>query len=69
MNFFAQAMKLLSTGVIAGGSIWLIFGIIVLAGGLKEHNGQQTQSGIWQAIGGALITAAGVWLTQVNINF
>ena len=27
-------------------------------GGLKDHNGSQTQSGLWQIVGGGMIIAA-----------
>ncbi|EFH71688.1 hypothetical protein GV51_1224 [Gardnerella vaginalis 5-1] len=30
----------------------------MLAGGLKDQNGPQTQSGVWQVVGGGLIIAA-----------
>lgn len=41
-----------------GGGLWLVWGVIVLATGLKDKNGPQLQSGIWQIVGGGLILAA-----------
>lgn len=41
-----------------GGGLWTVWGIITLAGGLRDHNGAQTQTGMWQAIGGGMIIAA-----------
>ncbi|MEG0570365.1 MAG: hypothetical protein RR806_01490 [Oscillospiraceae bacterium] len=41
-----------------GGGLWLVWGVIVLAGGLKDKNGPALQSGIWQIAGGGLIIAA-----------
>ena len=29
-----------------------------IGGGLKDHNGPQTQSGLWQIVGGGMIIAA-----------
>lgn len=40
------------------GGIWLLWGVIVLASALKDHNSPQMQSGIWQIVGGALILLA-----------
>jgi hypothetical protein len=44
-----------------GGGLWLVWGVIVLAGGLKDKNGPALQAGIWQVVGGALIMAATVF--------
>ncbi|MDO5052905.1 MAG: hypothetical protein Q4E05_08450 [Pseudoclavibacter sp.] len=41
-----------------GGGLWAVWGVITLAGGLKDHNGPQTQAGVWQTVGGGLIIAA-----------
>lgn len=35
-----------------------MWGVIILAGGLKDKNGPALQSGIWQVVGGALIISA-----------
>lgn len=42
-----------------GGGLWLAWGLIVLAGGLKDKNGPALQSGIWQMVGGVLIMVSG----------
>lgn len=36
-------------------------------GGLKDHNGAQTQTGMWQAIGGGMIIAAAALFSQVQL--
>ena len=41
-----------------GGGLWLIWGVIILAGGLKDKNGPALQSGIWQIVGGGMIIVA-----------
>ena len=42
-----------------GGGLWLAWGLVVLAGGLKDKNGPALQSGIWQMVGGGLIMIGG----------
>lgn len=57
-NLLTQVLDLFSTFAILGGGVWLVWGVIVLAGGLKDHNGPQIQTGVWQVVGGGLILAA-----------
>lgn len=49
-----------------GGALWLVWGAVTLAGGLKDQNGPQLQSGIWQCLGGGLIIAAAVLFGQIS---
>lgn len=51
LNLFVQFATI-------GGGLWAVWGVITLAGGLKDQNGPQTQSGVWQLVGGGLIIAA-----------
>lgn len=51
-------LDLLSQFAMIGGGLWLLWGAVVLAGGLKDHTGPQIQAGVWQIIGGGLILAA-----------
>ena len=44
--------------VTIGGGFWLVWGVVVLAGALKDKNGPGLQSGVWQIVGGGLIMAA-----------
>ena len=61
-SLLKSVLDLFTTFAILGGGVWLVWGVIVLAGGLKDHNGPQIQTGVWQIIGGALImTAAGLF--------
>ncbi|MGO2520117.1 MAG: hypothetical protein ACTH8F_08345 [Microbacterium sp.] len=61
-TLLTDVLNLFTTFAILGGGVWLVWGVIVLAGGLKDHNGPQIQTGVWQVIGGALImTAAGLF--------
>lgn len=66
MPGFSDVMGLLSTAATVGGGLWLIWGVIVLAGGLKDKSGPALQSGIWQVIGGLLIVAAALWFKTVT---
>lgn len=65
----AQGMNIISKGMVAFGAVWTVWGIIVLAGGLNEHNGADIKQGMLRAIGGALVVAAAAWLTQIDFNF
>lgn len=58
MDLLKQVLKLVQQFATIGGGLWLVWGVIVLAGGLKDKNGPALQSGIWQIVGGALIIAA-----------
>lgn len=50
-----------------GGGLWLIYGVIVLAGGLKDKTGPQIQGGIWQIVGGGLIIGASVLFNSIIV--
>lgn len=63
---FSVVMGLIQRAVLAGGSIWLAVGVVILALGLKNKEAPQIQSGIWQIVGGALIAAAGVYLSSIT---
>lgn len=69
MDFLAQGLNIVSKGAIAFGSLWTIWGIIVLGAGLKDHNGQDIRNGLLQAVGGALVITAAAWITQINVSF
>lgn len=59
MEIFNSVISLLQQTVMIGGGLWMLWGVIVLAGALKDHNGPGMQSGIWQLVGGVLILSAG----------
>jgi hypothetical protein len=63
---FSAVMNLLKTAVTAGGAIWLTIGAVILGLGLKNKEAPQIQSGIWQVVGGALIIAAGAYLSSIT---
>ncbi|MGO2520385.1 MAG: hypothetical protein ACTH8F_09700 [Microbacterium sp.] len=57
-SLLLDVLDLFSMVAILGGGVWLIWGVIVLAGGLKDHNGPQIQTGVWQIVGGGMIMIA-----------
>ena len=57
---------ILTQSATAGGGLWTVWGVITLAGGLKDQNGPQLQSGMWQAIGGGLIVAAALLFKTIT---
>lgn len=61
LNLFAQFATI-------GGALWLVWGAIGFAGGLKDHNGPQTQSGLWQIVGGGFIIAAALLFKTIAVN-
>ena len=62
MNYLGEGFNIISKGLI-------VWGIVVMAGGLNDHNGQDIKQGVLRAVGGALIIAAAAWLTTINVNF
>ena len=57
-DLLKNILELVSNFATLGGGLWLLWGVVVLAGGMKDKNGPEMQSGIWQIVGGALIVAA-----------
>lgn len=66
MDLMNQVLTLVTKFAVIGGGLWLVWGVVVLAGGLKDKNGPALQSGIWQIVGGGLIIAAAALFTSVT---
>ncbi len=66
MVLFDKVIDLVVKFVTYGGGFWLLWGIVILAGGLKDKNGPALQSGIWQIIGGGLIISAAVLFNSIT---
>lgn len=62
-----SVLDLISGFAMLGGGLWLLWGAIVLGGGLKDHNGPQIQTGVWQVVGGGLILAAAALFNTLEI--
>ena len=58
MDLLNQVLQLFVRFATIGGGLWLVWGAVTFGGGLKDHNGPQTQSGLWQIVGGGMIIAA-----------
>ena len=54
----SSILSLLTQFATIGGGLWALWGVIVLAGALKDKNGPQLQAGVWQIVGGFLIIGA-----------
>ena len=65
MELLNQVLTLVTKFAIIGGGLWLVWGVVVLAGGLKDKNGPALQSGIWQIVGGGVIIAAAALCSSV----
>ena len=65
MDLLNQVLTLVTKFAIIGGGLWMVWGVVVLAGGLKDKNGPALQSGIWQIVGGGLIIAAAALFSSV----
>jgi hypothetical protein len=68
VTLFDEVIDLVTKFAIAGGGLWGIWGVIILATGLKDKNGPALQSGIWQIVGGGLIIAATTIFQQITIT-
>jgi len=66
MEILTDVLDLVTKAATIGGGLWLVWGAVVLAGGLKDKNGPQLQSGIWQIVGGGLVLAAAIVFAQIE---
>ncbi len=66
-DMLPKVLSLFTKFATIGGGIWLVWGVMTLAGGLKDQNGPQLQSGIWQCLGGGLIIAAAVLFKSIAL--
>jgi hypothetical protein len=60
-------LNLLKTFVTIGGGLWIVWGAIVTGLALRDHQGPQIQSGIWQIVGGGLIVAAAQLFLSIQV--
>lgn len=66
-TLLADVLELVQKFATVGGGLWLIWGIIVLAGGLKDKNGPALQSGLWQIVGGGMIIAGAILFGSIVV--
>lgn len=67
MDMLNAILSLFTKFAIIGGGLWLVWGAIVTGGALKDHNGPQIQTGVWQIVGGGLIIAAAALFQQIAL--
>ena len=67
MDLLETVLNLVVRFTSIGGGFWLIYGVVVLAGGLKDKTGPQIQSGIWQIVGGGLIIGASALFSSIIV--
>lgn len=67
MDMLNTILSLFTKFAITGGGLWLVWGAIVTGGALKDHNGPQIQTGVWQIVGGGLIIAAAALFQQIAL--
>ncbi|MFC2777615.1 MAG: hypothetical protein ACFN4K_06015 [Pauljensenia sp.] len=67
MDMLNTILSLFAKFAEAGGGLWLVWGAIVAGGALKDHNGPQIQTGVWQIVGGGLIIAAAALFQQIAL--
>ncbi|MBB6335778.1 hypothetical protein [Schaalia hyovaginalis] len=67
MDMLDTILSLFTKFAIIGGGLWLVWGAIVTGGALKDHNGPQIQTGVWQIVGGGLIMAAAALFRQIAL--
>ena len=68
MDLLSTVLKLFAQFATIGGGLWPVWGVVTLAGGLRDHNGSQTQSGMWQIVGGGMIIAAAQLFAQITLK-
>lgn len=67
MDMLNTILSLFTKFAIIGGGLWLVWGAIITGGALKDHNGPQIQTGVWQIVGGGLIVAAAALFQQIAL--
>lgn len=68
MDLMKSVLTLFVTFATIGGGLWLVWGAITTGLALKDHNGPQIQSGVWQIVGGGLIVAAAQLFNQIALK-
>jgi len=66
-SMLTSVLDLFSKFAIIGGGLWLVWGAIVFGGALKDHNGPQIQTGLWQIVGGGVIIAAAALFSKIAL--
>lgn len=57
-NLLNEVLKIAAKFTNIGGALWAIWGVLILAGALKDKMGPALQTAIWQIVGGIMIIVA-----------
>jgi len=68
MEQFNTGMTILASVIGAGGTFLVVWGLITLGSGMKDHTGPQIQQGIWTIMGGVLILLAAYLVTTISFG-
>ncbi len=64
-NLLNEVLRLASQFTRVGGALWSAWGVIILAGAIKDKTGPALQSAIWQIVGGIMIIMTSYLFTYV----
>lgn len=64
-NLLNEVLWLASQFTRIGGALWSAWGVIILAGAIKDQTGPALQSAIWQIVGGIMIIMSSYLFTYV----
>ena len=67
MDTFNQVLSIAQKGVIAFGTFWVVWGLVVLGSGLKDKTAPDIKQGIGQMCGGAVIMLAGALISNIHL--
>ena len=66
MDTFNEVLSVAQKGVIAFGTFWVVWGLVVLGSGLKDKTAPDIKQGIGQMCGGAVIILAGAMISNIH---
>lgn len=64
-NLLNEVLRLASQFTRVGGALWAAWGVIILAGAIKDKTGPALQSAIWQIVGGIMIIVTSYLFTSI----
>lgn len=68
MEFLNSILKFMSTGIVAGGTLYGVIGGVQLGLAIKDHQGPAIQSAIFQIVGAAMVIACGAIVANINFG-
>lgn len=65
LEFLIKFLSFASKMVIFAGSMWILYGVIILADSLRNTNAPALESSIWQIIGGIFVCITAFMLNNI----